>query len=79
MPGSVFRGRELAQPHDAPSVAIINHPDVRRNLLWMKSYVDGMRSFFYYMDNQAERAHLAESEEERELAGGIYDMLDAGR
>ena len=39
---------DFANP-EAPSVAIINHPDVRRNLLWMKSYVDGMRSFFYYM------------------------------
>lgn len=70
-----IQGRELGQPHDAPSVAIINHPDVRRNLLWMKSFVDGMRSFYYYMDFQADRAHLAGTEEERELAAGIYDLL----
>jgi len=69
------QGRELGQPHDAPSVTIINHPDVRRNLLWMKSYVSGMRSFFYYMDYQNERAHLAETQEEKELAGGIFDLL----
>ena len=28
-------------------VPIINHPDVRRMLLWMKSMVDGMRSMIY--------------------------------
>ena len=31
------------------SVAIIQHPDVRRNLLIMKSYVEGMRALLYYM------------------------------
>jgi alkylation response protein AidB-like acyl-CoA dehydrogenase len=36
---------DFANP-DAQAVSIIHHPDVRRNLLWMKSYVDGMRSFF---------------------------------
>ena len=45
---------DFANP-EAPSVAIINHPDVRRNLLWMKSYVDGMRSFFYYMAPAAQK------------------------
>ncbi len=67
--------RELGQPHDAPPVAIINHPDVRRNLLWMKSYVSGMRSFYQYMDYQLENSHLADSEEERKLANDMYELL----
>jgi len=67
--------RELGQPHDAPPVAIIKHPDVRRNLLWMKSYVNGMRSFFQYMDYQEELSKMAETEEERELADGIFELL----
>lgn len=29
---------------DAPSVTIINHPDVRRMLLWMKSHVEALRA-----------------------------------
>lgn len=32
---------------DAKPVAIINHPDVKRQLLSMKAYVDGMRALLY--------------------------------
>ncbi len=67
--------RELGQPHNAPSVAIINHPDVRRNLLWMKSYANGMRSFFHYMKYQQEISELSDKEEERSLARSIFDLL----
>ena len=40
------QGRDVAgrKPGD---VAIIDHPDVRRMLLWMKAMVDGMRSMIY--------------------------------
>ena len=34
---------------DAPSVPIIQHPDVRRQLMTMKAYVEGMRSLLYYV------------------------------
>ena len=53
------QGRDLADFADrsAPSVPILQHPDVRRNLLWMKSYVESMRSFFYYTTLCGERAH----------------------
>jgi alkylation response protein AidB-like acyl-CoA dehydrogenase len=72
-----IQGRDLinfANPN-APSVAIINHPDVRRNLLWMKSYVDGMRSFFYYMAACRTRAAFAESEEEKEKNDDMFELL----
>jgi len=72
-----IQGRDLENfsDHSAPSVAIIRHPDVRRNLLWMKSYVDGMRSFFYYMTRQATTAMTAETEAERRHSGDIFSML----
>ncbi len=40
------QGRDVAgrNPGDVP---IIDHPDVRRMLLWMKATVDGMRSMIY--------------------------------
>ena len=40
------QGRDIAgrKPGDVP---IIDHPDVRRMLLWMKAMVDGMRSMIY--------------------------------
>jgi alkylation response protein AidB-like acyl-CoA dehydrogenase len=67
--------RELGQPNEADPVAIINHPDVRRNLLWMKSYVDGMHSFFQYLEKCGEMSHLADSDEEKELYGGQFELL----
>ena len=65
---------DFANP-EAPSVAIINHPDVRRNLLWMKSYVDGMRSFFYYMAACRTKALLASSEEDRVKFNDMFELL----
>lgn len=72
-----IQGRDLKDFMNpaAPSVTIIKHPDVRRNLLWMKSYVDGMRSFFYYMGSCRTRAVLAKSEEERELYNDMFELM----
>ncbi len=67
--------RELGQPHDAPAVPIINHPDVRRNLLWMKSYLGGLRSFYQYMDYQKEISHHGETDEEKKLANDMFELL----
>ncbi|SHJ96765.1 hypothetical protein SAMN02745216_02629 [Desulfatibacillum alkenivorans DSM 16219] len=61
--------------HGAPPVAIINHPDVRRNLLWMKSYVSGFRSFFQYTSLVATKAAMAEDEEERKLNNGLFELM----
>jgi alkylation response protein AidB-like acyl-CoA dehydrogenase len=72
-----IQGRDLENFMDqgAPSVPIIKHPDVRRNLLWMKSYVDGMRSFFYYMTATGTQGNIAEKEEDRVLHADLFSML----
>jgi len=72
-----IQGRDLENfaDHSAPAVAIIRHPDVRRNLLWMKSYVDGMRSFFYFMTRCGSQALITESEEEQERYEDLFSML----
>ena len=72
-----IQGRDLEnfQNAAAPSVPIIKHPDVRRNLLWMKSYVESMRSFFYYLSTCGTQAVTADTEEEREKKGDIFSML----
>jgi hypothetical protein len=72
-----IQGRDLADfaDHSAPSVPIINHPDVRRNLLWMKSYVDGMRSFFYYMTVLGTKGSEGETAENRERCEDLFSML----
>jgi alkylation response protein AidB-like acyl-CoA dehydrogenase len=71
------QGRDLENfsDHGAPSVPIIRHPDVRRNLLWMKSYVDGMRSFFYFLTKCGSQAVVADSPEKKEQYEDLFSML----
>jgi alkylation response protein AidB-like acyl-CoA dehydrogenase len=63
-----IQGRDLADGRnaEAPSVPIIRHPDVRRMLLWMKSHVEGMRSFIYYVARCFDLAECSADEKERE-------------
>lgn len=72
-----LQGKDLMQIADpeAPEVPIITHPDVRRMLIWMKAYVDGMRSFVYYVASLFDREELADSDEERDTAQGLIDLL----
>ncbi len=41
---------------DAPRVAIIEHPNVRRMLLWMKAHVEGVRALIVKGANHLDRA-----------------------
>ncbi len=43
------RSIENLSDHGAAQVPIISHPDVKRMLLKMKSYVEGIRSLIYYV------------------------------
>ena len=72
-----LQGRALEKMLDkeAPQVPIIEHPDVRRMLLWMKSYVEGMRSFAYYVTDCIEQEKLCENEEKRQFYKNMIDLL----
>jgi len=72
-----IQGRDLSAGKDAsaPSVPIIQHPDVRRMLLEMKAYVDGMRSFVHYVGQCLEKEDLATSDDERAYYKGFGDLL----
>ena len=71
------QGRHLLNMMDksAPSVPIIQHPDVRRMLLTMKAYVEGMRSLIYYVGMCDDRMHVCENDEEKAKYQGIIDLL----
>jgi alkylation response protein AidB-like acyl-CoA dehydrogenase len=71
------QGRHLkdAANHDAPGVTIINHPDVRRMLLAMKSQVEGMRSLIYYVGLLIDQAHLATDPAEKTKYTALLDFL----
>ena len=72
-----LQGRDIEKGKDpqAPQVTIINHPDVRRMLLQMKAYVEGMRSFVYYVAYCFDRQSTAKSSEEKERYGGLIELL----
>jgi alkylation response protein AidB-like acyl-CoA dehydrogenase len=71
------QGRHLLNMMDksAPSVPIIQHPDVRRMLLTMKAYVEGMRSLLYYVGMCDDKIQVADSDEEKAKYQGIVDLL----
>ncbi|HDS15743.1 MAG TPA: acyl-CoA dehydrogenase, partial [Proteobacteria bacterium] len=60
---------------EARAVPIIEHPDVRRSLLWMKSYVEGIRALNYYVAFAFDRAEIAEDEVEKKKWRGILELL----
>ena len=72
-----IQGRHLLNMMDksAPSVPIIQHPDVRRMLLTMKTYVEGMRSLLYYIGHCDDIREISDDEEEKAKYQGIIDLL----
>ena len=71
------QGRHLLKMQDnsAASVPIIQHPDVRRQLLTMKSYVDGMRSLLYLVGMLSDRIDTSDSSDEKARLQGMIDLL----
>lgn len=60
---------------DLTGVPIIQHPDVRRQLMFMKAYVEGCRFLCYYMASCFDKAHLAENEDEAKKWDGLIEIL----
>ena len=71
------QGKNLLQMMDknAPSVPIIQHPDVRRQLIMMKVYVEGIRSLLYYVGMCEDQVKICEDAEEKLTYQGIIDVL----
>lgn len=71
------QGKHLLRMRDksAPSVPIIQHPDVRRQLITMKAYVEGMRSLLYYIGLCEDKVKIATDHQAKEKYQGIIDVL----
>ncbi|WP_300670046.1 acyl-CoA dehydrogenase [Desulfoluna sp.] len=65
----------MTDPSGSAPVAIINHPDVKRQLLIMKSYVDGMRSLLYFGGLCHDRIAMSEDADERSKYGLLLEVL----
>ncbi len=72
-----LQGPEIIYMRDpeAPKVPIIQHPDIRRMLMWMKSVTEGMRALLYYAGYCEDRVRVAATEEERAKYQGFLDIL----
>ena len=60
---------------DAKQVPIITHPDVRRNLMFMKAYTEGLRSLIYYTVYCMDRESAAKDENEKRMWMDIIEVL----
>ncbi|WP_061300010.1 acyl-CoA dehydrogenase [Herbidospora cretacea] len=73
-----LQGADLTKMADktAPRVPITAHPDVRRELMLQKSYVEGMRALVLYTATFQDAVQVAQSEGRRdEMAEAVNDLL----
>ncbi len=69
------RSIEDRADHSAGQIAIINHPDVRRMLLKMKSYVEGMRSLVYFIAFSFDKVETQTKESEKNHYSNLIEIL----
>lgn len=70
------QGKHLREiDRNAPPVPIIQHPDIRRMLLTMKSYSEGMRSTLFYIGLLEDKVKLSEDDSDRTRYHGLIDVL----
>jgi alkylation response protein AidB-like acyl-CoA dehydrogenase len=60
---------------DKKQEAIIHHPDVRRMLLSMKMYIEGMRSLLYFISVCEDEKLLTEDADQKETLQNLIDIL----
>ncbi len=71
------QGRHLTAGKDASaqSVAIIQHPDVKRQLLNMKVYTEGMRSLIYYYGKCSDMVHATDDDKLKSDTAALIEVL----
>ncbi len=60
---------------EAKPVTIIEHPDIRRTLLWMKSYIEGIRALNYYVAFAFDQAESVSDAAEKKKWNGVVELL----
>jgi len=69
------QGAALTAPKGSPGVPIIQHPDIRRILLTMKSNSEGMRSILYYVGLLEDKIKICDNDDDKTKFQGIIDVL----
>ncbi|MGB9699027.1 MAG: acyl-CoA dehydrogenase [Thermodesulfobacteriota bacterium] len=72
-----IQGVEITRMKDptAPRVPIIKHPDVRRMLMTMKAYTEGLRALIYRAAYYADLAKVATDPQEKEFCENMVDLM----
>ncbi|RVT82705.1 acyl-CoA dehydrogenase [Rhodobacteraceae bacterium CCMM004] len=72
-----LQGRDVTGPAnpDGPADPIIVHPDVRRNLLHQKSFVEGARAFTFWGAQLIDRAHRNEDAQAEAMISLLTPVL----
>jgi alkylation response protein AidB-like acyl-CoA dehydrogenase len=69
------QGKDILAGKDGPSIPIIGHPDVRRQLILMKAHVDAIRSLLYFVGFCQDRVKLADDPAENEKYQLLIELL----
>ena len=72
-----LQGRPLGKPADknTSQVPIIKHPDVKRMLIKMKAYVEGMRSLIYFTALCFDKVDILKSDNEKKYYADLIEIL----
>jgi len=71
-----LQGAEISQKgRSTVLLPIIKHPDVRRSLIWMKSYIEGIRALNYYTALCIDRRNAETDIELKNAAGALVEFL----
>ena len=72
-----IQGADLAnfRNPEAPRVPTINHPDVRRMLLWMKSHTEALRAIIYFAAWCEDKVQTTKDAAEQEKWHGLVELL----
>ncbi|MBU4317617.1 MAG: acyl-CoA dehydrogenase [Proteobacteria bacterium] len=70
-----IQGKKLGASKDSPGVPIMMHPDVRRQLITMKAYVEGMRSLLYFISYCQDMTKVTDNLDEKEKYEAMIEVL----
>ena len=70
-----LQGKAIGASKDSLSVPIIRHPDIRRMLLTMKAYSEGMRSILFYVGLMEDMVRISKDSVEKKKHQGLIDVL----
>ncbi len=69
------QSKAITAPKDAPGVPIVQHPDIRRILLTMKSNSEGMRSILFYVGYLEDMIKVSDNDADKSRFQGLIDVL----